>query len=141
VRDASIKTHPRTLVDIEYLANRFFTACSTLSCEKLATLLSHHDIHAILYGWGDKSSSNIIAALEKSKNRDLHTLVRLVIRQWERHGATLARHFGSIDALMTATAKNSNPSRIVGPTFCRRVIKELDPPSKRSHRHRETSNS
>lgn len=54
---------------------------------------------------GEKSASNLAAEIEKSKSIELHRLIyALGIRHvGEATAKTLAKHFGSIDALMTAT--------------------------------------
>ena len=58
-----------------------------------------------LEGFGDKRISNLMQALEQSKGRPLERLlVGLGIRfVGSTAAATLARHFGSLDALMAAT--------------------------------------
>ncbi|MCH5187859.1 MAG: NAD-dependent DNA ligase LigA [Oscillospiraceae bacterium] len=55
---------------------------------------------------GKKSASNLVAAIEKSKNKDLANLIfALGIRHvGARGGQRLAQHFGSLDALISASA-------------------------------------
>lgn len=54
---------------------------------------------------GDKSAENLLAAAEKSKQNDLARLLfALGIRHiGQKAGALLARHFGTIDAIMAAS--------------------------------------
>mgnify|MGYP003289927352 FL=1 len=60
-----------------------------------------------LDGFKDKSSQNLVDAIEKSKNNDLSKLVfALGIRHvGQKAGKILADHFGSMDALMTASVE------------------------------------
>jgi DNA ligase (NAD+) len=56
---------------------------------------------------GKKSAANLVAALEESKTRPLHCLLSgLGIRHIGEHIAeVLARHFGTVDALMNASTE------------------------------------
>ncbi len=62
---------------------------------------------AELEGLGEKSADNILAAVEKSKGNDLYRLIfGLGIRHIGQKAAKLlADHFGSMDAVMAATAE------------------------------------
>lgn len=66
--------------------------------------LSNEDI-ADLDRMGEKSAENLLSALEKSKNNDLHRVIYgLGIRHiGEKAAKLLARRFGSMDAIMSAT--------------------------------------
>lgn len=60
-----------------------------------------------LEGLGEKSADNLLAALEKSKENDLYRVVYgLGIRHiGEKAAKLLAAHFGTMDAIMAATAE------------------------------------
>lgn len=62
---------------------------------------------ASLDGLGEKSADNILAAVEKSKGNDLYRLIfGLGIRHIGQKAAKLlADHFGTMEAIMTATAE------------------------------------
>ncbi|HUW62636.1 MAG TPA: NAD-dependent DNA ligase LigA [Candidatus Bathyarchaeia archaeon] len=79
------------------------------------------DTLAGLERMGQKSASNLVAAIEDSKNRTLERLLNgLGIRHVGSHVAeVLAGHFGDIDALMAASEQELNEIYEVGPTLAR----------------------
>ena len=81
------------------------------------------DTLAALERMGQKSASNLVAAIEDSKNRTLERLLNgLGIRHVGSHVAELlAGHFGDIDALMAASEQELNDIYEVGPTLARSV--------------------
>ncbi len=67
--------------------------------------------------WGEKSASNLVAEIERSKGTEVSRLIyALGIRHvGEKAARTLADHFGSIDALLAATAEELIGADEVGP--------------------------
>lgn len=65
---------------------------------------------------GEKAASNLLSAIEKSKENDLHRLIfALGIRQVGEKGAkVLAKTFRSLDALMEATREELTQIRDIG---------------------------
>jgi len=73
---------------------------------------------------GEKSIDNILAAIEDSKKRPLaQVIVALGIRHVGGEVAeTLATHFGSMDALMDATAEQIDEVPGIGPTIADSIV-------------------
>jgi DNA ligase (NAD+) len=67
--------------------------------------------------WGEKSAGNLVAEIEKSKGNDLSRLLfGLGIRHiGEKAAKTLAAHFGSLDALASASQEELTAVEEVGP--------------------------
>ena len=84
--------------------------------------------------WGEKSASNLIAEIEQSKENDLSRLLfALGIRHvGEKAAGTLARKFGSLDALMEASEEDLQGVEEVGPNTASAVTAWFSHP-----RHRE----
>jgi len=84
--------------------------------------------------WGEKSASNLIAEIEQSKQNDLsRLLLALGIRHvGEKAAGTLARKFGSLDALMEASEEDLQGVEEVGPNTASAVTAWFSHP-----RHRE----
>jgi DNA ligase (NAD+) len=84
--------------------------------------------------WGEKSASNLVAEIEQSKENDLSRLLfALGIRHvGEKAAGTLARRFGSLDALVEATEKDLQGVEEVGPNTASAVTAWFSHP-----RHRE----
>ncbi len=74
-------------------------------------LAARRDELAEREGWGEKSADNLIAALEERRHVKLPRFIyALGIRHVGQSTARLlARHYGSLDALMSAMEKASNP--------------------------------
>jgi DNA ligase (NAD+) len=68
--------------------------------------------------WGEKSASNLMAEIEKSKQNDLSRLVfGLGLRHvGEKAAATLARRFRTMDGLAAATEEELQTAADVGPS-------------------------
>ncbi len=73
---------------------------------------------------GDKSASNLLDEIEKSRNNDLSRLIfALGIRHvGERAGKILAKHFGSMDKLMSAGEDELNEIHEIGPVMAGSVV-------------------
>ena len=84
--------------------------------------------------WGEKSASNLIAEIEQSKANDLSRLLfALGIRHvGEKAAGTLARRFGSLDAVLEATEDDLQGVEEVGPNTASAVTAWFSHP-----RHRE----
>lgn len=87
-----------------------------------------HGQLAALERMGDKSASNLLAAVEASKRRPLG---RIVYALGIRHvGATvaaaLAEHFGSLERLAEATTEELALVRVVGPVVAQTVRRYFD---------------
>jgi DNA ligase (NAD+) len=82
---------------------------------------------------GDKSALNLVAALEKSKQTTLpRFLFALGIRQvGEATAKDLARHFGSLDAVMDATVEQLLEVNDVGPVVAQAIRHFFDQPHHR----------
>ena len=89
---------------------------------------------ALLARWGEKSASNLVAEIEQSRENDLSRLLfALGIRHvGERAAGTLARRFGSLDALVEATEEDLQGVEEVGPNTASAVTAWFSHP-----RHRE----
>ncbi|HEY4318495.1 MAG TPA: NAD-dependent DNA ligase LigA [Herbaspirillum sp.] len=81
----------------------------------------------------DKSAQNVLAALEKSKST---TLARFIYALGIRHtgeatAKELARHFGSLDALLEASEEQLLEVADIGPVVARALREFLDQPLNR----------
>jgi DNA ligase (NAD+) len=83
---------------------------------------------------GRKSAENLVGEIERSRTADLgRVLFALGIRHvGERAAQILAETFGSIDALMEATAQAIETTREVGPVVAASVRAYLDEPRNRA---------
>jgi DNA ligase (NAD+) len=75
-------------------------------------------------GYGEVSIRNLLAAIEVSKSRPLRNLlIGLNIRHLGATGSQLvARHFGSLDAVMAASEDEVNAIEGVGPTIAKSLV-------------------
>jgi len=82
-----------------------------------------HDDLANLERMADKSTSNLLAAIDASKRSDLeHLIVALGISNVGEHVASLlAEHFGSIDILSTTTADVLGTVEGIGPIVAQSI--------------------
>ena len=101
----------RAAMDIEglgpALATQLLEAGLVSDAADLYTLAAKRQALVELEHMGEKSASNLLEAVERSKSRPLHRLlVGLGIRYvGGRVARVLARHFGSLDRLMAASAE------------------------------------
>jgi DNA ligase (NAD+) len=86
-----------------------------------------------LDGFAERSAEQLIAAIEASKAQPLsHVLVALGIRHvGEEAAKLLARHFGSLEALIAAPIESIEEIRGVGPTIAQSVHDWVRDPSSR----------
>jgi DNA ligase (NAD+) len=89
---------------------------------------------AQLERWGEKSAANLLAEIARSRENDLSRLLfALGIRHvGEKAAATLARRFGSLDALMAAGEDELQAVEEVGPNTAKAIVAWFSHP-----RHRE----
>jgi len=88
---------------------------------------------AALERMADKSANNVLAAIEKSKGT---TLARFIFGLGIRHvgeatAKDLARHFGSLDALLIATENELLQVRDVGPVLAESIARFFQEPHNR----------
>lgn len=83
--------------------------------------------------WGEKSATNLVAEIERSKGNDLARLLfALGIRHvGEKAASTLARRFGSLDALGAAGEEELQSVEEVGPNTAAAVVAWFSHPSHR----------
>jgi DNA ligase (NAD+) len=91
--------------------------------------LSLNDITS-LERMAEKSASNLLAQIEASKQKDLSNLIyALGLRHvGDRTATTLARHFGSLDALSKATVEDLDDVPEIGLTVAQSVRDWFDDP-------------
>jgi DNA ligase (NAD+) len=115
--------------------------------ESLCALLCDHDLvqsYADIYRldaarlealprMGRKSAAKVLAQIEKSKSNDIWRLLYgLGIRHVGERGAqVLADHFGSIDAIATASLDELESVREIGPVLAASVRSFFDQPANR----------
>jgi DNA ligase (NAD+) len=89
---------------------------------------------AQLERWGEKSAANLLAEIARSRENDLSRLLfALGIRHvGEKAAATLARRFGSLDALMATGEDELEAVEEVGPNTAKAIVAWFSHP-----RHRE----
>ncbi len=88
---------------------------------------------AALERMADKSAGNVVAAIQKSKST---TLARFIYALGIRHvgeatARDLARHFGSLDALMNATEEELVEANDVGPVLAESIARFFAEPHNR----------
>ncbi|MBF0110250.1 MAG: NAD-dependent DNA ligase LigA [Magnetococcales bacterium] len=127
----------RRAMDIEGLGDKM---CALLLDTGLITtaadlyhLHRHRDRLTELERLGEKSVANLLAAIDRSRGRDLERfLFALGIRDvGERTAALLARHFGTLDGLMTAAPEDLQGVADVGPVVAQHVSSFFASPRQR----------
>jgi DNA ligase (NAD+) len=83
--------------------------------------------------WGEKSAANLLSEIERSKDNDLSRLLfALGIRHvGEKAATTLARRFGSLDALMAAGEDELQTVEEVGPNTAKALLAWFSHPRQR----------
>ena len=120
VREALQHFTGRRAMDIEGLGEKLVDQLVTAGL--LTDVASIYDLKAEslveLERWGEKSASNLIAQIERSKSLDASRLLyALGIRHvGEKAARTLMGHFGSIDALAAASEPQLRAVEDVGPS-------------------------
>lgn len=84
-----------------------------------------------LEGFAEKSSSNLIQAIQKARQPELHRLVfGLGIRHiGERTAKTLAQHFGSLETLIRATPEELQQIHEIGEEMTKSLLEYFQDPS------------
>ncbi|MGQ9557783.1 MAG: NAD-dependent DNA ligase LigA [Desulfurispora sp.] len=82
---------------------------------------------------GDKSTANLLQAIQDSKQNPLHRLIfALGIRHvGEKAARTLARHFGSMERLLKAGAEELTALPEIGPKIAGSIVEYLANPANR----------
>jgi DNA ligase (NAD+) len=127
VREAMGHFVSRNAMDIEGLGDRLLDQLLRERLIEDYTSLYHlkkNDL-ARLSGWGKKSAENVVAEVEKSKERTLgHLLFALGIRfVGVRVGKILADHFGHLDALIAADQETLVEIPEIGPKVAESVLR------------------
>jgi DNA ligase (NAD+) len=136
VREALTHFCSRRAMKIEGLGEKLVD--QLVSAGLLSDVASIYDLTAEtlveLERWGEKSAANLLAEIERSKDNDLSRLLfALGIRHvGEKAAATLARRFGSLDALLTAGEEELESVEEVGPNTAAAIVAWFSHP-----RHRE----
>ena len=135
VREALRHFCGRRAMDIEGLGERLV---DQLVREGLLTdVASIYDLRtedlAGLERWGERSASNLVAQIERSKANDLSRLLfALGIRHvGEKAAKTIARRFGSLDAIASKTAGELEAAEEVGPATAEAIAAWFSHPKHR----------
>ena len=122
----------RDAMDIEGLGPAVVESLVNAGMVKNPADLYHLDVDEVakLDRMGKKSAKNLIAALEKSKNNDLSKLLcAFGIRQVGSKAAqVLSRQFGSLDALMQATAEELTAVEDIGGITAEFIVRWFENP-------------
>ncbi len=119
VREALIHFCGRRAMNIEGLGEKLVDQLVTAGL--LTDVASIYDLRASdlaeLERWGEKSASNLVAEIEKSKRNDAARLLfALGIRHvGEKAAGTLIGHFGTLDAIAAAGQEELEAVEDVGP--------------------------
>ncbi len=119
----------RRAMDIEGLGDRLVEQLVDGAIVKTPADLYRLGILALanLERMGERSAANLLAAIEKSRHTTLARFIfALGIRNvGETTARDLARHFGNLDALMTADEGALQEVRDVGPVVARSIVEFL----------------
>jgi DNA ligase (NAD+) len=136
VREAITHFCSRRAMKIEGLGEKLVD--QLVSAGLLSDVASIYELDAkdlvALERWGEKSAANLIGEIERSKDSDLGRLLfALGIRHvGEKAAATLARRFGSLDALAAAGEGDLQSVEEVGPNTAAAVVAWFSHPSHRA---------
>ncbi|HSE62678.1 MAG TPA: NAD-dependent DNA ligase LigA, partial [Thermoanaerobaculia bacterium] len=136
VREAITHFCSRRAMKIEGLGEKLVDQLVTAGL--LSDVASVYDLTAEglveLERWGEKSAANLLSEIERSKTNDVSRLLfALGIRHvGEKAAATLARRFGSLDALLAAGEEELQTVEEVGPNTAAAIVTWFSHP-----RHRE----
>jgi DNA ligase (NAD+) len=136
VREALRHFCNRRAMDIEGLGEKLVDQLVTAGL--LSDVASIYDLSADklvgLERWGEKSASNLLGEIEKSKANDPSRLLfgLGIPHIGEKAAKTLARHFGSLDALAAASEEELLAVEEVGPNTAAAIAAWFSHP-----RHRE----
>jgi DNA ligase (NAD+) len=99
----------------------------------LTAVSTRHDGREIQRRFGSKNAAKVVAEIDRSRTNDLWRLIfGLGIRHvGERAAQVLARAFGSIDALLTASREAIQTTPEIGPVLAESVRTWLDEPRNR----------
>ena len=135
IRESIIHYASRTAMDIDGMGDRYIDQLLRLNLVKtVADLYALTRDHFMQFErMGDKLAENLLAAIEKSKERDLGRFIyALGIRHVGAHTAKLlATAFGTIDNLAAATEEELLSVREVGPQVAQSIRTFFDNPRNR----------
>jgi DNA ligase (NAD+) len=132
VREAIRHFCGRRAMNIEGLGEKLVDQLVTAGL--LSDVASIYELKAadlvVLERWGEKSSANLLAEIERSKENDLSRLLfGLGIRHvGEKAARTLASHFGTLDALAAATEESLQAAEEIGPNTASAIVSYLSHP-------------
>jgi DNA ligase (NAD+) len=135
VREAIRHFCSRRAMNIEGLGDRLTDQLVTAGL--LRDVASIYDLRvedlSELERWGEKSASNLIGEIDRSRGKDLSRLIfALGIRHvGEKAARTLSEHFGSLDALAAAGEEALQEAPEVGPNTAAAVVAWFSHPSHR----------
>jgi DNA ligase (NAD+) len=135
VREAIRHFCSRRAMNIEGLGDRLTD--QLVSAGLLRDVASIYDLRLEdlvgLERWGEKSAANLLAEIEKSRSNDVSRLIfALGVRHvGEKAARTLAEHFGSLDALSSASEEELQEVPEVGPNTAATVVAWFSHPSHR----------
>jgi DNA ligase (NAD+) len=135
VREALRHFCGRRAMDIEGLGERLVDQLVRVGL--LTDVASIYDLRAEdlvgLERWGEKSAANLIEQIERSKTNDLSRLLfALGIRHvGEKAAKTVARRFGSLDAIAAKTAEELEAAEDVGPATAEAIAAWFSHPKHR----------
>ncbi|HEX9082467.1 MAG TPA: NAD-dependent DNA ligase LigA, partial [Holophagaceae bacterium] len=133
IRESIIHFASRHAMDIEGLGEKFIEQLLSLGMvHSVADLYSlTRDDFMRFERMGDKLASNLLAAIERSKQRDLGRFIfALGIRHvGERTAKALAQAFGSLDNLERATIEELTSIRDIGLTVAQSIRTFFDNPA------------
>ena len=135
VREALRHFSSRRAMNIEGLGEKLVD--QLLRAGLLTDVASIYDLKAEdlaeLDRWGEKSASNLVAEIERSKENDLSRLVfALGLRHvGEKAARTLAQHFRTLDALAAASEEDLQAAEEIGPATAAAVASYFRHPRQR----------
>ena len=125
IRESIVHFASRAAMDIEGLGEKFVEQLLSLGLVRSVADIYHltRDDFMQFDRMGDKLASNLLNAIEASKQRDLGRFIfALGIRHvGERNAKALAKAFGSLESLQKATFEELTSIRDIGATVARSI--------------------
>jgi DNA ligase (NAD+) len=135
VREALRHFCTRRAMNIEGLGEKLVD--QLVSAGLLSDVASIYDLTSEklvgLERWGEKSASNLLAEIDKSKGNDLSRLIfgLGIPHIGEKAAKTLARHFGTLDTLAAASEDALQEAEEVGPNTAVAIVSWFSHPGHR----------
>lgn len=125
----------RLALDIEGLGERWVTVLVDEGLVETVADLYHLRVEQLqsLEGMGEKSATNLVNAIDASRHPDLHRFIyALGIREvGEATAKSLARYFGSLEALMEADQETLLEIEDIGPVVASHIRRFFEQPHNR----------